>query len=92
MYGAQLLMDTYMPELEQLKLRMATREKEGVPLQPPMAGMTENTTQLVTSNLTELSNWGAAFPLDAMKQTVSHLIACWLILPWLILPCFNVLW
>ena len=48
-----------MPELEQLKFKMATREKEGVPLQPPIAGRTENTVQLVTSNLTELSNWGA---------------------------------
>ncbi|CAL8467347.1 g6884 [Coccomyxa elongata] len=58
----KLLMETYMPELEQLKVKMATREKEGVPMLPPMAGRTENTTQLVTSNLTELSNWGVPLP------------------------------
>ncbi len=74
-----------MPELEQLKVKMATREKEGVPMLPPMAGRTENTTQLVTSNLTELSNWGAPFPSQAPSGRQGRLLylhTCWLRLSW----------
>jgi len=55
---AQLLFDAYMPELEQLKMRMATREKEGDHMGHSMTGRTQDTVQLVTSNLPELSNWG----------------------------------
>ncbi len=61
MCGEQLLLDTYLPELEQLKLRIATREREGDPMRQHVAGSTQDTVQLVTSNLPELSNWGACF-------------------------------
>jgi hypothetical protein len=71
----QLLLDTYLPELEQLKLRIATREKEGNPMQQPVAGMTQDTVQLVTGNLPELSNWGAPSILHVTALNSLHPLA-----------------
>ena len=52
-----MLVNRYMPELEQTKMAIALREKEGQYRQKHSAHASD-TAQLVTSNLPELSNWG----------------------------------
>lgn len=52
-----MLVTRYMPELEQTKVAIALREKEGQ-FRQKHAPHASDTAQLVTSNLPELSNWG----------------------------------
>ena len=63
----QMLLNRYMPELEQTKMAMALREKEGQ-LRQRHAPHASDTAQLVTSNLPELSNWGINGSTPALAQ------------------------
>lgn len=66
-HPVQMLVNRYMPELEQIKMAIALREKEGQ-LRQRHAPHASDTTQLVTSNLPELSNWGLNGSTPAFAQ------------------------
>ena len=64
----QLLVERYMPELEQIKVAIALREKEGQ--FRARHAHASDTVQLVTSNLPELHNWsmnGSVTPSPAQQ-------------------------
>ena len=52
----QLLLDTYMPELERLKMDQDLLKQQHAPVHH------SGTVQITTSNLPELSNWGTPTP------------------------------
>lgn len=58
----QLLLDTYMPELERLKMDQDVLKHQHVPVHH------SGTVQITTSNLPELSNWGTPTPAPRMPM------------------------
>ena len=62
-----MLVNRYMPELEQIKMAIALHKKEGQ-LRQRHAPHASDTAQLVTSNLPELSNWGLNDSTPALAQ------------------------
>lgn len=55
----QLLLDTYMPELERLKMDQDLLKQQQAPMHA------SDTVQITTSNLPELANWGVPTPAPA---------------------------
>lgn len=58
----QLLLDTYMPELERLKMDQDLLKQQYAPVHH------SDTVQITTSNLPELSNWGSPTPAPRVPQ------------------------